>query len=125
MTTPTPEQLAKLPKWAQEHIQHLDKRCIIAERALLDYTNTQTPSSMFYDELVCIGDGPPTLMRKYVQTKKMSIIHDKVRIDVQIRAPEKAGVEISWSGANYSGDEIPMIPTSYQTVKIIPKDKLR
>ena len=124
MTTPTPEQIEKLPKWAQEHIKDLDRRMVIAERTLNEYKDTQTPSAFFVDDLVCIGGGSPKFMRKYIQTNKISVVRDGVRVDILLRQDEK-GIEIAWSDEDRGCRELAMVPTSFQKIKVVKKEDIR
>ena len=121
---PTPEQIAKLPKWAQEHIEGLDRRVVIAERTLKEYGDTQTESPFFYDDYLCIGGGSPQFARKYIQTHKVSVVKDGVRVDVLLRMDEK-GIEISWGDEDRTCREVAMIPTSFQKIKLVQKEHIR
>ena len=112
----------KLPRWVREHIEQLDRRAVIAERALKEYKDTQTESPYFYDEYLCIGDGKPQWYRKYVQTHKISVLHQGVQVDVLLR-PDDPSIEISWSNAQ--NREVPMIPIAYQKIKIVDKQELK
>lgn len=47
MNTPTPEQIAKLPKWAQEHIHFLQRWHDEAQAKLKEYLDTQSPSAIY------------------------------------------------------------------------------
>jgi len=124
MNIPTPEQLEKLPKWAQEYIKDLDRRMVVSERTLKEYTDTQTPAEFFIDDLVCIGEGSPKFMRKFIQTNKMSVLRDGVRVDILLRHDEK-GIEIGWSDEQRGCREIAMIPTSFQKIKLVQKEDIR
>lgn len=124
MNTPTPEQIAKLPKWAQEHIADLDRRMVVAERSLKEYEDAQTPSEFFYDDLLCIGGKSPQNVRRYVQTHRISIVRDGIRADVLLRHDEP-GIEISWGDEHRGCREVAMIPTSFQKIKLLSKDKMR
>lgn len=121
---PTPEQIAKLPKWAQEHIANLDRRMVLAERTLNEYKDAQTPSEFFFDDLLCIGGGSPKHIRKYIQTHKITVVRDGVRVDVLLRLDEK-GIEIGWSDEDRGCREIAMIPTSFQKIKLVQKEHIR
>lgn len=123
-TKPTTEQIATLPKWAQEHIKSLDRRVVISERTLQEYCDTQTKSPFFYEELLCFGGETPQFVRKYIQTYGISVIRDGVRVDILLRHDE-SGIEVSWGSDDRLIWEIPMIPVSHQKIKIVPRDKLR
>lgn len=124
MSAPTPEQLEKLPKWAQEHIKNLDRRMVVAERTLQEFNDNQTPSKFYYDDYVCVGGGSPQYVRRYVQTTKMTVEHADVQVDVLVRGGENE-IEISWSDLNRFVREIAMVPKSYQQIKIIHPKHIR
>lgn len=124
MNAPTPEQLEKLPKWAQEHIKDLNRRMVIAERTLKEYQDAQTPSEFFYDDYLCIGGGSPQHARRYVQTHKISVVKDGVRADVLLRHDEP-GIEISWGDEKRTCREVALVPTSFQKIKLVTKDHIR
>ncbi len=124
MNIPTPEQIARLPKWAQEYIEDLDRRTVIAERALKNYTDNQTPSKFYFDDFLCIGEGTPQLSRKYVQTRKITVEHEGIIVDVLLRVDE-AGIDISWHSSERLMKEVAMIPISFQQVKLVSRDKMR
>lgn len=121
---PTPEQIAKLPKWAQEYVKDLERRVVIAERTLKKYTDTQTPSEFYIDDLLCIGNGTPQVSRKYVQTHRITAERDGVKVDLLLRLNEP-GIEVSWSTSDRMTGEIAMIPFSFQKIKLVSKNDMR
>lgn len=44
----TPEQRAKLPKWAQEHIQDLERKLLQKDALIADYRKENPISSVWY-----------------------------------------------------------------------------
>jgi hypothetical protein len=121
---PTPEQIAKLPKWAQELIANLDRRVVLSERALREHMDSQTPSEFFIDDYLCIGGGSPVATRRYVQTHKISVAKDGVRADILLRMDEP-GIEISWGDEKRTCREVAMVPTSFQKIKLVTKEHIR
>jgi hypothetical protein len=43
----TAQQIAKLPKWAQDHISQHERRCCNAESSLRDYLDSQSESLVY------------------------------------------------------------------------------
>lgn len=125
MNAPTPEQIAKLPKWAQERIADLERRTATAELVLKEFQDAQTPSPIFYDDLVCIGSGGPQFVRRYVQSSRVSIVRDGVRADVLLRADGDTGIEISWGDEKRGVSQVAMVPLSFQKVVLLSKAQLR
>lgn len=124
MNAPLPEQIAKLPKWAQEHIADLQRRTAEAERTFREYNDSQTPSKFFYDDYVCIGGASPEHSKKYVQTDRMTVIAHGVRLDILVRNEEK-GIEIQWDDEKRHCREIAFVPQSFQKAKLVTKENIR
>ena len=124
METLTPEQIAKLPKWAQIHIANLDRRVVLSERALKEYQDGQTPSPFFYEDFLCVGGGPPKHTTTYIQTHKVSVIHEGVRADIMLRLDEPC-IQIGWGDEHRGCREVAMIPTSFQQIKLLQKNRMR
>jgi len=122
-TTPTPEQLEKLPKWAQEYIKDLDRRMIVAERTLKEYTDSQTVSKIFYDDIVCVGGGSPAILRRYVQSQNIEINHAGVGLRASIFGQES--IELSWSNELRGLSEVAMIPLSFGKLKLVTRENMR
>lgn len=120
---PSPEKVAKLPKWAQEYIADLERRQKTAETHFREHIDKQTPSDMFYDEYLCVGEKSDSF-RRYVQTDRLTVQHDGVRLDILLR-PEDKGIELQWDDEHRRCREIAMVPTSFQKVKLIRKEDIR
>jgi hypothetical protein len=70
----TPEQLAKLPKWAQEHIHELKRDREVTLRSLHAFQDNQTKSLIWVDEHACTGEEPgTTLYRRYIQQHTITL----------------------------------------------------
>jgi hypothetical protein len=121
--TPTAEKIAKLPKWAQEYITDLERRQRNAETHFKEHIDSQTPSHIFYDEYVNVGEKSENFTR-YVQTDRITIKRDGVRLDILLR-PEDKGIELQWDDEQRRCREIAMVPTSFQKVKLIRKEDIR
>jgi hypothetical protein len=122
-TKPTAEKIAKLPKWAQEHIADLERRQRNAETHYREYVDSQTPSHIFYEEYVNVGEKSEHFTR-FVQTDRITVKHDGVRLDILLR-PEDKGIELQWDDENRRCREIAMVPTSFQKIKLIRKEDIR
>ena len=114
----TTEQKSKLPKWAQEHIEDLDQRAVIAERTLKEIRNNQTPSEFFVEG----WDGK--LERHYVKTHKISVEREGVHVDILLRL-DNPGVDVSFWSTNRLCREIAMVPTGFNQVRIMTKEQMR
>ena len=120
---PTPEQIAKLPKWAQEHIENLDRRAVIAERNLIEWKDTQTPSEFVISEYTFIN-GKGEFVDRFIQTNRLMIKSKGVEIEIINRA-EAPGVDISWSATNRHISQVACVPTGFCQIQIVAKENMR
>lgn len=122
--------LSKLPKWAQEHIATLERERDVAIRELNEWVDSQTPSPIYIDEMVCTGETKgTTTKRRYVQTRRLTIEYAGVELDVFL-APEHDGsrdfgIHLSFSTPDHSLGQVAMIPISFQQVVLIAKENMR
>ncbi len=124
MNTPTPEQIAKLPKWAQEHIADTERRQRNAERTLTEFQNNQTPSEFYTEEYVCCGENGNQFVKRYIQAHKVCVERDGVKLTILIRQDE-AGLDLQWQSTDRLMNEVALVPTSFNKVKIVSKEKMR
>jgi hypothetical protein len=129
MSKVTPEMLAKLPKWAQEHIKDLSNEREMALRTLNDYTDNQTPSKIYWDDFVCLGEttGPST-KRSYVQTERIIVESCGVQLTVSCHGESvqhDPGIELQWSDAHRIGNMIAAVPRSYMQMSLIAHHNMR
>ena len=121
---PTPEQIAKLPKWAQERIADLERRTRVAEAAVKNYLDSQTPSEFYVEEYVSTGEGSDKHVKRFVQTYKMAVEHDGVKLTILLRQDEK-GIDLQWNSTNRLMNEVALVPLSFNKVKIVAKEFMR
>jgi hypothetical protein len=121
---PTPEQIAKLPKWAQERLADLERRTRVAETHLKETLDAQTPSEFYVEEYVSVGEGSDKYVKRYVQTYKMTVERDGVKLGILLRQDEK-GIEVQWNSTNRLMSEVAMVPLSFNKVKIVAKEFMR
>jgi hypothetical protein len=112
MSTPTPEQLAKLPKWAQAHIARIERTRDDAIEQLGRYIDDQTPSSVYYEAMGSFD-------RKYIQSRRIVFQSEGVELTVMLPGDSQRGIELSWGpeGCHGLGDMC-FIPTAYQQARI-------
>lgn len=109
--------ISKLPKWARDHIEDLQRDRDIAVRALNAYVDQQTKSPIFIDEMECIGEKcGPSLKRRYVQANGINIEAHGVHLHVLIREDH---LDLQWSSSGSRRSDIAMIPTSNQKVRLV------
>lgn len=114
----TPD-VSKLPKWAQDHIKDLQRERDIAVRALNEWTDTQTPSPIFVDELVSTGEerGPST-KRRYIEGRRVSFNWQGVWLDVLLR---ESAIDLQWRTPDdmCGMEDVALIPRSYMQVWLV------
>jgi hypothetical protein len=123
-TLPTPEQIAKLPKWAQERLADVERRTRVAEEKLKEYLDAQTPSEFYVEEYVSTGEGSDKYAQRYIQTYKMAVETGGVKLTILLRQDEK-GIELQWNSTSRLMQEVAMVPLSFNKVKIVAKEFLR
>ena len=68
-----PIALEKLPKWAQKRIRDLESALAVSQRTMSEFCDSQTPSRVWYDVLVCdAATGGPSSRRVYLQTGRVT-----------------------------------------------------
>lgn len=123
--TPTPEQMAKLPRWAQEHINEITRQREVAIKALNEWTDAQTPAPFFFDDMQCTGEKTgPTDRRRYVQTHRMIVEHKGVRLDIALRQ-DGDGIDLQWDTPGRSCRMVACVPRTFQGMELVAKENMR
>jgi len=120
---PTPEQIQKLPKWAQDHIAFLDRRASEATKKVSDFLADQKPSA------ICVPEFTAGLNSvRYIQASTVRFIHRGVELEVTIRDSNLSGtgIQLQWgeAGTSHSG-EVAFIPETHQRARLISKEDMR
>jgi hypothetical protein len=103
MATKPEYDFTKLPKWAQEYIVNIERERDVAIRTLNEFTDSQTPSPFWYDEMVCLGeptphgDRGPTEKRHYIQAHRMTVKVGTGEIDFFLREPNVLEISSGWN----------------------------
>ena len=112
----------KLPKWAQEHIENIERERGVAVRALNKYVDGQTPSPISVMEMECTGEGgKPSFKTRYIQGHRISINHEGVELNIILRDGQ---IDLSWGGPSPLTD-VALIPSSYQQAGLVSKKFMR
>lgn len=126
MMKPTAEQIAKLPKWAQEHIANIERERDVSIRALNKSIDTTTESPFYYETFECTGeeDKGPSMKRYYYQAHNMTVVHLGVEATIYLR---DRGINISYSSPDTVGlrKEIAIMPDCHQSITLVPQDLMR
>lgn len=116
--SPTPEQIAKLPKWAQDHITALTRQRDTAVRQMNEAADKDTPAPFFFEDHVCIKDGSPDVVRRYIQSRWIRFEHLGLSVTLLLREMHRGKyvLDIQYGGAMRLNEEILMQPRSYQNI---------
>lgn len=131
MNSPTPEQIAKLPRWTQDHIITLQRERDNAVQALKDFCDAETPSPIFYDDLVSDGDKiGPSVRRKYIQNRKLEILHHGVSLSILLARKDdgqrNGGIQLQWTAEKRQmNGQVAAIPTGFQMIELVAKENMR
>lgn len=117
------DRIKKLPVWAQGLVEELVREREVAVRALNQYTDSQTSSPFYIDELECTGEekGPSKKVR-YIQTRKMEVEHAGVHLSILLR---EGKIDLQWSGVEKTSEHIAFVPRSFQSADLIAKESMR
>lgn len=120
---PTTEQIAKLPKWAQDYIKTVCRERDMAIRTLNEFQDTQTKSDFWIEDLVCTGEtvGPATKVR-YIQTNSIHVESEGVHVEVSAfhgRIQSRHGIEVVWRSSDRSFGHICCVPESFQQIRLL------
>lgn len=124
---PTPEQLAKLPKWALEYVKELEMQREQAIRTLNLFQNDQTSSDVYYEESPYTGESSgPIAKRRYIQARNIEVVFGGVHLSIGAHNYSNTGqgIKLQWSG-QHGHEEVAMIPESYQRVRLVAQKDMR
>ena len=117
---PTPEQIERLPKWAQAHIEQLDRQRRDAITALARFQDSDEPTMISYQRNEHL-DGDLQTLTRYLNTHQVQFTRDGVTLTVTLPYYDdnEHGIKLSWGpeGSHGLGDMC-FTPTSYQQARI-------
>lgn len=116
------EKIAKLlPRWAQLHIEDLQRQRDEAVRTLENFTQEQKPQHFYMESTVCIKQGSPTTLRRYIHGHWLRYEHRG--LDFTIIEYED---HVSFQYGQVRGlRDILMQPSSYQQFKLIYPEQVK
>ncbi len=127
MSVITPELIAKLPKWAQQHILALERERLTAIEALNDHLNHETLSPFYTEDMLSTGERGhqcgPSLKRRNFQAHHMVVDFKGVHLEIYLR--EKEGIQLKYGPPNRGMGDVAMIPESYQSVRLVAQENMR
>lgn len=113
------EDVAKLPKWAQERMRQLEFQRNAAIRALQEFENKQTESRVWVADHACIGETPgPSLIKNYLQTRNVTFKVGEDEISCYLREDNILDI-------NSHYDSISIRPQAANSIHIIGKTEAK
>ena len=121
--------VAKLPKWAQDHITKLQRERDTAVAALNKYVDDQTESPISITEMESIGEqAGPSFKKRYIQGRGIEFDWRGVYLRVLLVRPgdsqRQGSIELTFHAPEDKLSTVGMIPTSNGQVCLICKDEL-
>src|SRR5688572_7213962 len=114
--------VSKLPKWAQDHIRHLDKERVEARNALQRFCAIQTPTKVHYVDFVMQPEGPT--VKCFVPSDRVTFTNAGVVLEVTVA--EKRGIRLQWYGSDrMTNRDAALIPESHQAVWLVSRENMR
>jgi hypothetical protein len=116
----TEQQFDRLPKWAQNEFEKIQRERDTAIRQLNAYVDDQTESPFRTDDLVSTGERQgPTQKIRYIQSHAMSVVYAGVELTIILRdtnGPPR--IDLSWGRVERDNDPVFMVPRSFQSVDL-------
>lgn len=114
------QKIAKLPTWAQKHIELLTRQRDSAINAQKEYLDGQTESP-FYVEF----QGPEHRYNRFVQAHMMTVRWQgvKLRVDANPYGNNGDGIRLQWEAEDHR--EAALIPCHFQGARIVDISHMR
>lgn len=110
--------LNKLPKWAQAHIEKIERERDAAVAQLREFTDEQTPADMWVEDSAHTGENPgPTRRKRYINGRFLEIDHAGVRIKITLALDE---VRFSYGTHSPYDGAVWLLPSAHQQFVIKP-----
>lgn len=118
----TPQQIARLPKFAREEIETLQRQRDEAVRRLEEMTDNQKESP-FYREELDTTEAPIAFRIVYYQaSNRMMVKHEGVLLQIILRDRE---IVLQWRRPSDAIGDICFRPTSHQAASLLTKENMR
>lgn len=128
MKPPTPEQIAKLPKWAQEHIENCERERDEANRILSRVLADQKPTPFYTTELRGAepSSGDRFIRRYFDAGRHLTVEHEGVTLTITLPMglQGRNGIELSWERYDrlHSRQPVVLQPYSYQAMRLFVQE---
>lgn len=107
-------KIAKLPVWAQEHIQKLTRQRDEALQEQKKYLQDQKESPFYVDY-----EGPDHRDKRYIQAHHMTVVWDGVKLTIHANPYGNSGkgIRLQWEALDHK--DVALIPSSYQGIRLV------
>lgn len=127
-TTPTPEQIAKLPKWAQDHINALSRDGEAFKAAALRFSDDQPKSAIYIPEYNSAG-----VMKRYVPSPHDRVCIDHANVHLEVFLPQERdghrmfGPEITYNGPDIDlcRSTVAVYPRGHTQLQLVHRDNVK
>ena len=117
---PTPEQIGRLPKWAQSHIEQLERQRRDAISTLERFQDSDKPTMISYEQRQHL-DSKFQVFTRHLNTHQVQFAREGVSLVVTLPYYDDNdhGIKLSWGpvGQHSMGDMC-FTPTAYQQARI-------
>jgi len=110
------EQFNKLPKYAQEHIEELQRDRDLAIKKLNDFLDSQTPSPIYVDDMIAFSGGPKQI-RQYVHGQRVFFEKDGVTLEVSL-FDDYRNIEMRYYQTKRLTGSVALTPVSHQHLRL-------
>lgn len=128
MNAPTPEQLQKLPKWAQDYIQNITREREMSVRSLNEFCDNDTPSPFMVEDYVCTGEraGPSSKVH-YVQTNAIRVRYEGIDLRVTAHSyNNQKGIGLQWGPDDLRlASAVAFVPESFMAARLVTAEHLK
>jgi hypothetical protein len=125
VSQPTPEQIAKLPKWAQEHIEDKERQRFVAQRRLDELVDSTTPSPFWHESNDCTGPNNGVQHKKHFVQAHSRFCVEYAGVHLEIVLRDHRSMELQWTNPERGCGELACVPESFQKVRLITRKNLR
>lgn len=128
MNEPTPEQISRLPKWAQDHISYKASQLRIALEKCKAFEDQQTESPFYVDDFC---ENPR--VKRFISCPNQTVCADWAGVHLEIFLPRKDdgqrmfGPEIRFSatqGDSSVRNPVVIVPRGIELIHIVHRDNL-
>jgi len=120
MDTGKMNDLTKLPKWAQAHIEALHRQRDTAVAKLDEYLDSETEANFYQDDILC-DETPPRFVKRHIQGHRIQGEFEGVTFTILLR--KGYGVEINYGALERHIGDVILQPYTFQGIRLFLPEK--